>query len=353
MRILYLILVSLFSILFLFSLCMMTLGKIFSQPGYTGEKSDHFNGTIFKNTGQVPSKGLFDVLKWYMTREQGEWTEVSESEVSFAEPQSSPPDSGMVVTYVNHSTFLIQTAGMNILTDPVWSDRVSPLSFAGPKRFRPPGIRFEDLPNIDLIIISHNHYDHLDIETLRRLNDRFEPLVITPLGVSEYLNQEGINQTAELDWWEENTLSDSFKVHSVPAQHFSGRGLYDRDKTLWSGYLIEAGGRKIYFAGDTGYGDFFNEIGSRFAPIDLGLIPIGAYQPRWFMKPMHIDPSEAIQAHKDIGAVKSFGMHFNTFPMADDGMQDPLNDLQKALENSNPGPVDFSVAQEGRSIRLF
>lgn len=352
MRVLYLIIISLTCLLILFSLFVSIMGKIFSQPGYEGDPNDHFNGTTFENTGDVASKGFMDVLKWYRTREPGEWSELREEEVTYAKPDATAPDSGIVITYVNHSTFLIQTAGLNILTDPVWSERVSPVSFAGPKRFRPPGVRFEDLPEIDLIVISHNHYDHLDIETLRRLNQNFEPLVITSLGVSRYLNEEGIMNTAEIDWWENYQVSSELTVHSVPAQHFSGRGLYDRDKTLWTGYVLHSGDQKIYFAGDTGYGEFFKEIGERFAPIDLGLIPIGAYKPRWFMKPMHVNPAEAILVHKDVGAIKSLGMHFGTFPMADDSMNDPQNDLNTALEESNPGPVDFSVAEEGKTLKI-
>ncbi|MEQ8525222.1 MBL fold metallo-hydrolase [Gracilimonas sp.] len=334
------------------SLFIAIAGWAVSKPGYKGPTSRHFNGTTFENLGDVPSKGFFDVMKWYFQRDQGEWTEIPEDQITFAERPDDNVTSGMKITYVNHSTFLIQTAGVNILTDPVWSDRVSPISFTGPKRFRPPGVRFEDLPPIDLIIISHNHYDHLDIETLKKLNEKFEPRVVVPLGVDIYLNQEGIENTIALDWEEDQPIDSDITIYSVQAQHFSARGLFDRDKTLWSGYVIDTPTGSIYFAGDTGYGDFFTNIGERHPDIKVGLIPIGAYKPRWFMKPMHVNPEEAIQIHKDVGAEISFGMHFGTFPLADDGMKDPENDFAKAIQQSENAGVNFKLLTEGDTFQI-
>jgi L-ascorbate metabolism protein UlaG (beta-lactamase superfamily) len=334
------------------SLFITIVGWAVSKPGYQGPKSDHFNGTTFENPGDVPSKDFFDVMKWYFQRDQGEWNVVSEEEIIFAEQPDDNVTSGLKITYVNHSTFLIQTAGVNILTDPVWSKRVSPISFAGPKRFRPPGVRFKDLPPIDLIIISHNHYDHLDISTLKKLDEKFEPRVIVPLGVDIYLNQEGIQNTIPLDWEEGQPIDSDITVHSVQAQHFSARGLFDRDKTLWSGYVIDTPSGSVYFAGDTGYGDFFTNIGEKHPDIKVGLIPIGAYKPRWFMKPMHVNPEEAIQIHKDVGAEISFGMHFGTFPLADDGMKDPENDFAKAMQQPKNTGVNFKLLTEGDSFQV-
>ncbi len=333
------------------SLFITIVGWAVSKPGYQGPESDHFNGTTFENPGNVPTKDFFDVMKWYFQRDQGEWNEVPEEEITFAERPDDNVISGLKITYVNHSTFLIQTAGVNILTDPVWSKRVSPMSFTGPKRFRPAGVRFEDLPPIDLIIISHNHYDHLDISTLKKLNEKFEPRVIVPLGVDVYLNQEGIQNTIPLDWEENQPIDSDITVHSVQAQHFSARGLFDRDKTLWSGYVIDTPSGSVYFAGDTGYGDFFTNIGENHPDIKVGLIPIGAYKPRWFMKPMHVNPEEAIQIHKDVGAEISFGMHFGTFPLADDGMKDPENDFAKAMQQSENAGVNFKLLTEGDSFQ--
>ena len=328
------------------------LGWMVSEPGYKGSSdTENFNGTTFENPGDVPSKDFFDVLKWYTQRDQGEWTEIPRDQITIGEKPADAVTDGLVITYVNHSTFLIQSAGVNILTDPVWSNRVSPFSFTGPKRFRPPGIRFEDLPPIDLVMISHNHYDHLDIETLKKLNKAFEPRVIVPLGVDEFLNREGIENTIALNWWDEHTIDSDLTIHSVQAQHFSARGLFDRDKTFWSGYVLDTPSGGIYFAGDTGYGSFFKEIGSKY-DITVGLIPIGAYQPRWFMKPMHVNPAEAIQAHKDVGAEISFGMHFGTFPLADDGMDDPENDFTKAMQEPENRGVNFKLLKEGDSFEL-
>jgi L-ascorbate metabolism protein UlaG (beta-lactamase superfamily) len=336
----------------LFALAVVILGKTFSQPGYEGPESDHFNGTTFENTDDVPSKDFFDVMKWYAQRDQGEWTEVPEEEVVFAERPADNVTSGMKITYVNHSTFLIQTAGVNILTDPVWSERVSPMSFAGPKRFRPTGVKFDDLPPINLVILSHNHYDHLDIETLKKLNELHQPRFIVPLGVDLYLSQEGIENTIALDWWENQPIDSDITIHSVEAQHFSARGLFDRDKTLWTGYVIDTPTGGVYFAGDTGYGDFSKKIGRKHPNIKIGLIPIGAYKPRWFMKPMHVNPEEAIQIHKDVNAEISFGMHFGTFPLADDGMKDPENDFSKAMQLPENTGVNFKLLTEGDSFQV-
>lgn len=334
------------------ALGISTLGWWFSGPGYDGPASDHFNGTTFENLEEVEAKGFLDVLKWSFNRDEGEWTELTEKDVTFAKKPSPRVFNSLAITYVNHATFLIQTGGLNILTDPVWSERVSPLSFAGPKRMRPPGLKFKDLPKIDLVIISHNHYDHLDIETLKKLNDWYSPKFIVPLGVDLYLNQAGIKNTTALDWWDNNSVSETVSVTSVPAQHFSARGLFDRNKTLWSGYVLETDSGTVYFAGDTGYGEFFKEIGERFKNITVGLIPIGAYKPQWFMSQIHVNPEEAIQVHKDLNAEISFGMHFGTFPLADDDMEEPVNDFLEAIKKPENAGVNFKLLTEGDTFRL-
>lgn len=349
MKLVYRILFWLLGLMAAFILLVVIVGWSYSAPVYKGPKTEYFNGDTFENIGGIESKSMFGVMKWMLTRDQGEWKEILEDEVTFAEKPAERVGDSLVVTYVNHSTFLIQTDSLNILTDPIWADRASPVSFAGPKRMAPAGVRFDDLPHIDLVVISHNHYDHLDVSTLTRINEKFGSRFITPLGVGQFLNSEGIQNTHDVEWWQEDKVTDKVKVTSVPAQHFSSRGLFDRDKTLWAGYVLETSAGNIYFAGDTGYGNFFKDIGERYS-IKLGLIPIGAYKPRWFMSPMHVSPREALLVHNDIGAEMSIGMHFATFPLADDGQNDPVNDLNKALDEYGEDKPDFRYVPAGEVL---
>ena len=297
------VLIVILGLVAIFTLLVVILGWWFSAPGYSGTKTDNFNGKTFVNGEGYQEKGSRDFMKWMLNREPGEWTEKTESDIEYGKkPADRVTDSSQVITFINHSTFLIQTDGFNILTDPVYSKRVSPFSFAGPKRMRPPGIRFEDLPDIDFVLISHNHYDHLDIGTLKRVRETHDPLFITPLGIDLYLKENGISKTVSLNWWEAHKISTTFSISAVEAQHFSGRGIFDDDKTLWAGFVIESRNGNLYFAGDTGYNSFFKTIGEKYAPIKTAIIPIGAYIPRWFMNPVHVDPAQAVQAHHDLNA---------------------------------------------------
>ena len=322
-----------------------------SAPSYRGERSDHFDGKKFLNPRNAQAKGLAEVFQWMMQRNQGPWTE--KKELAYGGIPVATISDGLKITFVNHSTFLIQIEGMNILTDPVWSERTSPFKFAGPKRMKPPGIRFEDLPKIDYIILSHNHYDHLDITTVKELFRIHQPKIITPLGVKALLDNNLVNSATDLDWWQEMSLSDSLVIQSVPAQHFSGRGVFDRDATLWCGYVIKSRHGNIYFAGDTGYNEFtFKDIGTRCAPVSVALIPIGAFKPTWFMSPIHCSPAEAIQIHFDVMATRSIATHFGTFPLADDGEDDPIIELRNCLKNSNLSEDQFLILKEGEG-QLF
>lgn len=306
----------------------IAIEQVFASPHHGGPLSDHFNGRNFFNPDPGwQSEGAF--LKWMLSRDQGYWPEWVD-----ATPGPPPPErvDDLRITFINHATTLVQIDGVNVITDPVFSERVSPVTFGGPKRHRPPGIRFKDLPKIDLVLVSHNHYDHLDTATLHRLRSRDNPRIITPLGNGRLMARHGIPAATELDWWQREGI-----VSVVPAQHFSARAMSDRDRSLWGGFVIHGERGNVYFAGDTGWGSHFAEIGRRFAPIRLALLPIGAYLPRWFMKPAHIEPAEAVQAHAVVGASTSVAIHFGTFALGDDGEQEPVRDLQRAIAaNGNP-----------------
>ncbi|NOT75139.1 MAG: MBL fold metallo-hydrolase [Cyclobacteriaceae bacterium] len=332
-------------ILFCFLFIVLT-GYFLSGPKYSGPVTDHFDGKKFFTPGGRPAKGLSDVFEWMRKRKRTPWTEKKEIGAG-----NKPPERvgrGTRITFVNHSTFLIQTDGINILTDPVWSERVSPFSWAGPKRMRPPGIRIEDLPKIDVILLSHNHYDHLDIMTLKKLSNQHHPRIITALGVKAFLDQHNFKDVTDLDWWQEFSFTESIRIQAVPAQHFSSRGMFDRDATLWCGFVINRPGGNIYFVGDTGYNEFiFKEIGARCNPINIALIPIGAYKPEWFMSPIHCSPEEAVKIHQEIKSAQSIATHFGTFPLADDGDEEPVNALEVALRNNNIAKEDFTTMKEG------
>jgi L-ascorbate metabolism protein UlaG (beta-lactamase superfamily) len=341
---------SVISVFILVPLVIVIVGYGISAPGYRGPISDHFDGKTFINPMGIKSKGLMDVIKWSMNRTPGEWNKVDDARPSVV-PSRNFTD-GIRITFVNHSTFLIQTDSINILTDPVWSERVSPFTWIGPARMRPPGIRFEDLPKIDAIVLSHNHYDHLDLSTMRRLFVQHKPEIITPMGIKKFLDDDKITGANDLDWWDSYSIRNVV-IQSVPAQHFSGRGIFDRDATLWCGYVIKTKSGNIYFAGDTGYNDkTFKDIGARSGVIKAALIPIGAYKPNWFMSPIHVSPEEAIKIHKDVNAERSIASHYGTFPLADDGQFDPIIDLAQARTKHGIKDDEFITLVEGHFIEI-
>jgi L-ascorbate metabolism protein UlaG (beta-lactamase superfamily) len=321
---------------------------VFGAPRWRGPASDHFDGARFRNCEPTrQTEGSF--LKWQASREPGVWPD------HFDVPYGPPPpervgDGRLRVTFINHSTTLIQLDGVNILTDPVWSERVSPVSFAGPKRHRPPGIRFDDLPPIDLVLVSHNHYDHLDVATLRALRERHRPAIVTPLGNAALMRRYGMAEAFDLDWWETVRHASGIETTVVPARHFSARAISDRNRNLWSGFVISGSSGNVYFAGDTGWGNHFAEIGRRFAPIRAALLPIGSYLPRWFMHSVHIDPAQAVDAHFALGARTSVAVHFGTFALGDDGEYDPIRDLHAALAGKGNPPFLVLDQGEGRDL---
>lgn len=340
--------ISFISLLVLFLITAMVLGYFVSAPSYHGSRSQHYTGKKFKNPGDIETKGFKDLLKWVLNRNQGRWN-IKEN-IYDGRIEIPHLTNGIRIYFINHSTFLIQAYGTNILTDPIWGDRAGPFNLIGPERKRPPGIMFKNIPDIDLILLSHNHYDHLDLPTLKKLNEKYRPEIISPLGMSRFLLSHGILTAADMDWWDENSINDKITIACVPAQHFSGRGMFDRDKTLWAGYVIKTTGGNIYFAGDTGYGNFFKDIKKRYSPINIAILPIGAYKPEWFMSPIHLSPSDAVHAHMDLSAKLSIACHYGTFPLADDGMTQPEEDLMKAKKEMDVN--NFILLDEGHFIDL-
>ncbi|MDB5240063.1 MAG: twin-arginine translocation pathway signal [Spirosoma sp.] len=331
----------------------VVIGYLISAPRYTGPVSDHFDGKNFFTPGAPSPKGFREVIGWQLNHERTQPWPAFHNDQPGPAPPARVSDGSVRVTYVNHSTLLLQFDGLNVLTDPIYENRVSPFQFVGPKRNSPPGIRFDDLPTIDLLLLSHNHWDHLEIATVQKLCARDKTRIFCPLGVKAFLEQNGCQNVTEMDWQQSVVYNPSTTIHCLPAQHFSGRGLFDRNGTLWAGYLIEnkAVG-KLYFAGDSGYGPHFRAIGERFGPLQLALIPIGAYKPNWFMSPVHCSPAEAVQIHADVRSEQSVAIHFGTFPLADDGELEPVDDLRKALADKSILPDQFRALKPGSSLTL-
>ncbi|AUD01055.1 twin-arginine translocation pathway signal [Spirosoma pollinicola] len=327
---------------------------IFScAPRYKGPITDHFDGKKFFNPG-MPERSSGGVLKWLLHRDKGPWPEQPDAFIG-ARPATRIEGDSLVLTFVNHSTFLIQTAGLNILTDPVWSERVGPTSWLGIKRKRPPGLRLDELPPIDVVLLSHNHYDHLDLPTIKKLVKAFDPLFVTPLGVSYLPKLVDGRTTRELDWDDTLRINDKLSLSCTQAQHFSNRGIGDREETLWCGYLLHTSFGTTYFCGDSGYGPHFKKIAeqarqSATGPIKLALLPIGSYRPEWFMAPVHVSPAGAVQAFLDLNQPQSVGIHFGTFQQGDDGLFEPADDLRKALQASKISEDKFLVPKEGHPM---
>ncbi|MFD2936212.1 MBL fold metallo-hydrolase [Spirosoma flavum] len=322
-------------------------------PRYKGPLTNHFNGKKFFNPG-IAEQSSGGVLKWLLHRDKGPWPEQPDAFVG-ARPATRIMGDSLVLTFVNHSTFLIQTAGINILTDPVWSKRVGPTSWLGIKRKRPPGLRFEELPPIDVVLLSHNHYDHLDLPTIKKLVKAHNPLFIAPLGVSYLPKSVGGRTTRELDWNDTLRINDNLSLSCTQAQHFSNRSIGDRNETLWCGYLLHTSFGTTYFCGDSGYGSHFKRIAeqartSATGPIKLALLPIGSYRPEWFMAPVHVSPAGAVKAFVDLKAMQAVSIHFGTFQQGDDGLAEPADDLRKALQATNIPEHLFLVPKEGHPM---
>tara|TARA_R110002110_G_scaffold141601_5_gene329541 strand:+ start:3052 stop:4143 length:1092 start_codon:yes stop_codon:yes gene_type:complete len=306
-------------------------GPIYKSGEHDGETSTNFNGEVFVNREPM-SKSPLDMMRLSLgvITQAESWPALIEN--TPADIPAARVYEGIRVTYVNHATVLIQVAGLNILTDPIYSERASPFSFAGPKRIRAPGVKLEDLPPIDVILISHNHYDHLDTETLKNLASQqsTEPLVLAGLGVGKLLSEIGLKKTVDMQWDQVEVL-EQFEFVFVECRHRSGRGISDQMKTLWGSFVIKTPEGNIYFAGDTGYGPHLKEHGEQFGPYALSILPIGAYEPRWFMADVHLNPEEAVQAHIDLNSKQSLSIHFGVFQLTYEAVDQPEQDLAAAL----------------------
>lgn len=317
------------------------------NPYYNPEKAHH-RPYGFENI--PPTKiDWRDLLRWMQERRQkklpkapkaGYQTFIEENMV----PLHYPERDQSTLIWLGHSSLYISTPEVALVTDPIFSHRASPLSFLGPLRKTPATDAIESMPRLDLILISHNHYDHLDERTILELYQKFpEILVIVPLGLKPWFLKRGIERVVELDWWDSEKLSTSqspLEITAVPAQHWSKRGFLDRNASLWCGYIIQIGEKTLYFAGDTGFTPLLKEIGERFS-IDIGLIPIGAYEPRWFMAPQHISPKEAVEIHQMLNIKQSIGIHWGVFELTDEALDEPPRYLKQSLKAANCQESEF------------
>jgi L-ascorbate metabolism protein UlaG (beta-lactamase superfamily) len=309
--------------------------------------SDHYDGEHFFNPEPTirssPSGRRLSFFSFLIRRlrdnpdDWAKWPAHIENRV-YPAPGGEVAAGSVAVSFIGHSCFLLRLPGLNVLTDPVFSERCSPVSFAGPKRVRDPGIALEALPKIDLVLLSHNHYDHLDVASLRKLRRRFPGMrIVTSLGNAKFLAGKGLPGAVELDWWEAHGLGET-RITATPARHFAARTLWDRNETLWVGFVLEHRGSKIFFAGDTGYTRFFAEIRTRLGAPDISLLPIGAYEPRWFMGPVHMNPADAVRAFLDLGTGQAIGCHFGTFQLTAEAIDQPEIDL--AVAKAEAGVAD-------------
>ncbi len=326
------------------------------QPSFQFMHSNHHDGDRFFNALPSPSgRGRADLIKWLLTRKSSTWNvDIDKEYAEFhatkrAIPQDRPEASldDWQVWFVGHATVLLQIGPYNLLTDPVWCEYVSPKQGKGPKRVIPAGIALEELPTIHAVLLSHNHYDHMDLVTLNWLHDKFAMPIYTGLGNSWYLPKSF--HVLEMDWWQSSLLHD-LKIIYTPAQHFSGRGLRDHNRALWGGFSVLAGQDHCFFAGDTGYAPHFKEIQNRLGAPRISLLPIGAYEPRELMSYMHMNPQEAFQAHQDLHSKCSLAIHYRTFQLTDESREQPEIDLKVAMKNSSKLMNPFVCIREGRRL---
>jgi L-ascorbate metabolism protein UlaG (beta-lactamase superfamily) len=325
---------------------------------YSGPVSDHFDGERFFDPAGALPRNRRDLLRWFVERRwrgtKAKWPVWAPS--PFADhPPARVEGAVWRICFVGHASMLIQTAGLNMLLDPVWSKRASPFRFMGPKRVNDPGIAFADLPPIDIVLVSHGHYDHLDLATLSQLAATHHPRVITPLGNDAIMrNHDPTISVERYDWDQRVEIAADVAVTPVPTRHWSARNLSDRNMSLWASFVIETPAGRIYFVGDSGYGDgrYFRRARERYGPLRLAILPIGAYEPRWFMRDQHMNPAESVQAFVDCGAEFALGHHYGTFQLTDEPIDAPLVALADALKVAGIPAERFRTLRPGQAWQL-
>jgi L-ascorbate metabolism protein UlaG (beta-lactamase superfamily) len=326
-----------------------------TQPPHP-EKPHHTRGG-FRNLDEYEQPGFLDFLKWHFGR-VGRGRKPADA-YNFPLAKNDPAflasnRDKTTLTWIGHATVLLQLNGKNILTDPLFSERASPVQWVGPKRVVPPGLSIENLPPIDMVVISHDHYDALDEGSIKKLHERDggrETTFFVPLGLKKWFERRGISRVFELDWWDHHEEGD-FRVTAVPVQHWSKRSLFSQNNTLWAGWVVESPNFSFFFVGDSGYTSDFEEIGRRLGPFDLSAIPVGAYEPRWFMRHHHMAPEEAVQVHLDTGSKKSVGIHWGTFILTDEPLDEPPQKLREAKNEKGVPEEAFVVLKHGETIVL-
>jgi L-ascorbate metabolism protein UlaG (beta-lactamase superfamily) len=323
----------------------------------TEQSKPHHTKDGFRNVYIADESRFSDFLKWRWNRLGKDFPGREDYDFPLAKNDPAFLRSNkekVSLTWIGHATVLLQLKGKNILTDPHFSKRASPVQWAGPQRVIPPGIPLQELPPIHVVVISHDHYDSLDEQTIVQLHQREggkKTLFLVPLGLKSWFEGLGIKRVIELDWWDNHTEAD-LKITAVPVQHWSKRGLLSRNRTLWAGWVIQANDFRFFFSGDTGYAPHFREIGDKLGPFDLSAIPIGAYEPRWFMRHHHITPEEAFQIHLDVRSKKSVAIHWGTFMLTDEPLDEPPKRLEEAARENGRSEEEFLILNHGEIIIL-
>ena len=326
----------------------------FAMMGYTLQfpNNSFFTGQQFNNlhSKSAPQRGWLDVWKWRFTRDPVEWPNTVHNNATPQIAKHVKADETFI-TYINHSTDLIQLPNLNVLTDPMFSEQVSPFPWISPKRVRAPGLELSALPKVNVVIVSHNHYDHMDLPSLKALKEKDDPIFIVPLNNAKFLQKVGIKKIIELNWWQSYAINGQQSVTLIPAVHWSQRTLFDKNESLWGSFLITSQDLKIFFSCDTGYNpEILNDIKKRIGAVDVALLPIGSYKPQWFMKMYHLNPEEAVIMHLGLGAKLSLGIHFHTFQLSDEGYDEPVNDLKKALHKYQLARNVFIAPENGQTL---